>query len=115
MGRLAEPINLADAQKHPSFKYIPSVKESVFRAFLGVPIIQRRQLLGVLVVQQRELRQYDESEESFLVTLATQMAAILSQSQSQRCSGNTGRRESARFLRRRAWLSQRAGKTRPCR
>lgn len=81
VGRLAEPINLADAQKHPSFKYIPSVKEERYRAFLGVPIIQRRQLLGVLVVQQRELRQYDESEESFLVTLATQMAAILSQSQ----------------------------------
>ncbi|MGL5699881.1 MAG: phosphoenolpyruvate--protein phosphotransferase, partial [Kluyvera sp.] len=72
---------LADAQKHPSYKYIPSVKEERFRAFLGVPIIQRRQLLGVLVVQQRELRQFDESEESFLVTLATQMAAILSQSQ----------------------------------
>lgn len=62
---LAEPINLADAQKHPSFKYIPAVKEGRFRAFLGVPIIQRRQLLGVLVVQQRELRQFDESEESF--------------------------------------------------
>ncbi|PLM64897.1 phosphoenolpyruvate-protein phosphotransferase PtsP, partial [Klebsiella michiganensis] len=68
VGRLAEPINLADAQKHPSFKYIPAVKEGRFRAFLGVPIIQRRQLLGVLVVQQRELRQFDESEESFLVT-----------------------------------------------
>ena len=81
VGRLAEPIILADAQKHPSFKYIPAVKEDRFRAFLGVPIIQRRQLLGVLVVQQRELRQFDESEESFLVTLATQMAAILSQSQ----------------------------------
>ncbi|HCT7874946.1 TPA: phosphoenolpyruvate--protein phosphotransferase [Klebsiella pneumoniae] len=81
VGRLAEPINLADAQKHPSFKYIPAVKEDRFRAFLGVPIIQRRQLLCVLVVQQRELRQFDESEESFLVTLATQMAAILSQSQ----------------------------------
>ncbi|WP_213346289.1 phosphoenolpyruvate--protein phosphotransferase [Klebsiella aerogenes] len=81
VGRLVEPINLADAQKHPSFKYIPAVKEERFRAFLGVPIIQRRQLLGVLVVQQRELRQFDESEESFLVTLATQMAAILSQSQ----------------------------------
>ena len=81
VGRLAEPINLADAQKHPSFKYIPAVKEDRFRAFLGVPIIQRRQRLGVLVVQQRELRQFDESEESFLVTLATQMAAILSQSQ----------------------------------
>lgn len=81
VGRLAEPINLADAQKHPSFKYIPAVKEERFRAFLGVPIIQRRQLLGVLVVQQHELRQYSESEESFLVTLATQIAAILYQSQ----------------------------------
>lgn len=81
VGRLAEPINLADAQKHPNFKYIPAVKEEHFRAFLGVPVIQRRQLLGVLVVQQRELRQYNESEESFLVTLATQLAGILSQSQ----------------------------------
>ncbi|MCX0497846.1 phosphoenolpyruvate--protein phosphotransferase [Erwinia billingiae] len=81
VGRLAEPINLADAQSHPSFKYVPSVKEERFRSFLGVPIISRRQLLGVLVVQQREHRQFDESEESFLVTLATQMATILSQSQ----------------------------------
>ncbi|AXF76776.1 phosphoenolpyruvate--protein phosphotransferase [Erwinia tracheiphila] len=81
VGRLAEPINLADAQSHPSFKYVPSVKEERFRSFLGAPIISRRQLLGVLVVQQREHRQFDESEESFLVTLATQMATILSQSQ----------------------------------
>ncbi|WP_075183156.1 phosphoenolpyruvate--protein phosphotransferase [Pantoea sp. 1.19] len=81
VGRLAEPINLADAQKHPSFKYVPSVKEERFRAFMGVPIIHRRQVFGVLVVQQREHRQFDESEESFMVTLATQLAAILSQSQ----------------------------------
>ena len=77
VGRLAEPINLADAQKHPSFKFIPSVKEERFRSFLGVPIISRRQLQGVLVVQQREHRQFDESEESFLVNLATHMAAKL--------------------------------------
>ncbi|ELI7992983.1 phosphoenolpyruvate--protein phosphotransferase [Yersinia enterocolitica] len=81
VGRLAEPINLADAQSHPSFKYVPQVKEDRFRAFLGVPIIYRRQLLGVLVVQQREHRQFDESEESFMVTLATQLTGILSQSQ----------------------------------
>ncbi|MDN0124719.1 phosphoenolpyruvate--protein phosphotransferase [Yersinia aleksiciae] len=81
VGRLAEPINLADAQSHPSFKYVPQVKEDRFRAFLGVPIIYRRQLLGVLVVQQREHRQFDESEESFMVTLATQLAGIVSQSQ----------------------------------
>ncbi|MFZ4835509.1 phosphoenolpyruvate--protein phosphotransferase [Rouxiella sp. Mn2063] len=81
VGRLAEPINLADAQSHPSFKYIPQVKEDLFRSFLGVPIIHRRQLLGVLVIQQREHRQFDEGEESFMVTLATQMAGILSQAQ----------------------------------
>ncbi|WP_050103888.1 phosphoenolpyruvate--protein phosphotransferase [Yersinia similis] len=81
VGRLAEPINLADAQSHPSFKYVPQVKEERYRAFLGVPVIYRRQLLGVLVVQQREHRQFDESEESFMVTLATQLAGILSQSQ----------------------------------
>ena len=81
VGRKAEPINLADAQSHPNFKFIPQVQEDRFRSFLGVPIIHRRQLLGVLVVQQRELRQFDESEESFMVTLATQMAGILSSSQ----------------------------------
>lgn len=81
VGRRAEPINLANAQSHPSFKFIPHVKEEHFLSFLGVPIIYRRQLLGVLVVQQREHRQFDESEESFLVTLATQMAGILAQAQ----------------------------------
>lgn len=78
---MAEQINLADAHIHPSFKYILAVKEERFRSFLRVPIIHRRQLLGVLVVQQHEHRQFDESEESFMVTLATQMAGILSQSQ----------------------------------
>ncbi|MEE3660803.1 phosphoenolpyruvate--protein phosphotransferase [Brenneria sp. g21c3] len=81
VGQRAEPINLADARAHPSFKYIPAVQEQHFRSFLGVPVIHRRQLLGVLVVQQREHRQFDKNEESFMVTLATQMAAILSLSQ----------------------------------
>ncbi|MCG8707259.1 phosphoenolpyruvate--protein phosphotransferase [Brenneria sp. 4F2] len=81
VGQRAELINLADARAHPSFKYIPAVQEQHFRSFLGVPVIHRRQLLGVLVVQQREHRQFDKNEESFMVTLATQMAAILSLSQ----------------------------------
>jgi len=111
VGRLAEPINLADAQNHPSFQYIPAVKEERFRSFLGVPIIHRRQLLGVLVVQQREHRQFDESEESFMVTLATQMAGILSQSQLMRYSDNIARRASAPWPPLPAWLSPRGGLT----
>ncbi len=38
VGRLAEPINLADAQSHPSFKYVPQVKEERYRAFSGCPL-----------------------------------------------------------------------------
>lgn len=62
VGERAEPINLADAQSHPSFKFIPAVREQHFRSFLGVPVIHRRQLLGVLVVQQREHRQFDKTK-----------------------------------------------------
>ncbi|MEX0447760.1 phosphoenolpyruvate--protein phosphotransferase [Xenorhabdus sp. SGI246] len=83
VGRLSELINLADVRDHPSFKYIPQVKEENLRAFLGVPIIYRRQLQGILVVQQNERRLFDESEESFMVTLAMQLAAILAQAQTR--------------------------------
>ncbi|EPV8319232.1 phosphoenolpyruvate--protein phosphotransferase [Proteus mirabilis] len=83
VGRLSELINLADIREHPNFTYLPQVKEDDLRAFLGVPIVYRRQLLGVLVVQQKERRLFNESEESFMVTLATQLGAILSQVQTK--------------------------------
>ena len=87
VGRLSELINLADIREHPNFTYLPQVKEDDLRAFLGVPIVYRRQLLGVLVVQQKERRLFNESEESFMVTLATQLGAILSQVQTKGLSG----------------------------
>ena len=75
VGRREELINLADAPQHPNFKYVPEVAEDEFNSFLGVPIMQQRQVLGVLVVQQVDARQFDEGDESFLVTLAAQLAA----------------------------------------
>lgn len=75
VGRREELINLADAPSHPNFKYLPEVAEDEFNSFLGVPIMQQRQVLGVLVVQQRDSRQFDEGDESFMVTLAAQLAA----------------------------------------
>lgn len=83
VGQLSELINLADIRSHPSFKYLPQVKEDSFRAFLGVPVVYRRQLQGVLVVQQQEQRLFNETEESFMVTLATQLAVILVQAQTK--------------------------------
>jgi phosphotransferase system enzyme I (PtsP) len=81
VGEREEPINLDDAPTHPRFRYYPGIGEELYHAFLGVPIIHRRQLLGVLFVQQREPRRFDESEEAFLVTLSVQLATAIAHAQ----------------------------------
>lgn len=74
VGQKKELINLADAPSHPAFKYLPEVGEEEFKTFLGVPIMHQRRVLGVIVVQQSISRQFNELDESFLVTLASQLA-----------------------------------------
>lgn len=78
IGDREEPLNIDDATKHPSFYHVAEAKEEAYRAFMGTPIIYHRQVLGVMIVQQSEPRKYDESEEAFLVTLAAQVAVIIS-------------------------------------
>lgn len=77
VGKRNELFNLADAQNHPNFKYIPEIGEEEFRSFLGVPVEHEGVVLGVLIIQQKDSRQFTETEESFLVTLAAQLASIL--------------------------------------
>lgn len=81
--RTAEPINLAEASKHPEFKYFKRLGEEVYHSFLGTPIIYRKQVLGVLVIQQKSPRLFNEMEESFIVTLAAQLAVIIAHAQTQ--------------------------------
>ena len=78
VGRRAEPLNLEQAQQHPKYYFLPDTGEEAFNSFLGVPIIHQRRVLGVLVVQQKDSRKFDESEEAFLVTLAAQLATVVS-------------------------------------
>lgn len=73
----AEPINLEEASAHPRFSFYPNTNEQLFHSFLGSPIIHQRKTLGVLVVQDKEPRRYDESEESFLVTVAAQLSGVI--------------------------------------
>lgn len=73
----AEPINLVDAQSHPSYHYLPETGEEDVTSFLGVPIIHHRSVLGVLVVQDRETRSFSEGEEAFLITLSAQLAGVI--------------------------------------
>ena len=81
--RSAEPLNIAKASEHPDFKYFSELGEEIYQGFLGTPIIYRKQVLGVLVVQQKTPRLFDEMEESFLVTLAAQLAVIIAHAQTQ--------------------------------
>ena len=76
-----EPINLDEATSHPAFKLLPDIGEEPFHAFLGTPIIHHRDVLGVLVVQQRDSRKFDEGEESFLITIAAQLAGVIAHAQ----------------------------------
>lgn len=77
VGRREEPINLEDAPSHPDFYHHSLLGEERFKAFLGVPIIQHRKLYGVLIIQQTEQRCFDDTEESFLITLAAQLGGII--------------------------------------
>jgi phosphotransferase system enzyme I (PtsP) len=72
-----EPVNLEQAEAHPSYQYFPETGEERYSSFLGVPIIHHRQVLGVLVVQQVEQRRFDEGDEAFLVTMSAQLAGVI--------------------------------------
>lgn len=77
VARREEPVNLEDAPAHPDYVFTLEIDELPFHGFLGVPIIQHRKVLGVLVVRQREKRRFAESEETFLFTLAAQLAGAI--------------------------------------
>ncbi|WP_339387113.1 phosphoenolpyruvate--protein phosphotransferase [Vibrio caribbeanicus] len=81
--RIEEPLNLAEASKHPNFKFFSQLGEDIYQSFLGTPIIYRKKVLGVLVVQQKSPRLFSEMEESFLVTLSAQIAVIIAHAQTQ--------------------------------
>lgn len=94
-----EPINLEDAESHPSFQYFPETGEERYSAFLGVPIIHHRAVLGVLVVQQAERRRFDEGEEAFLVTLSAQLAAVIAHAEATGVLARIGQKaREAKFI-----------------
>ena len=74
VGEREEPISLADAPLHPTYKHRPEVEEKDYHGFLGIPIIEQSELLGVLVIQQRKSHNFSEEEEAFCVTLAIHLA-----------------------------------------
>jgi len=73
----AEPVNVANAHRHPQFKYMPETGEDKYFGFLCVPIVHHRIVLGVIVVQQAQERTFREEELTLLVTIAAQLAGAI--------------------------------------
>src|SRR5215813_510493 len=71
------PVMVADAFKHPRFKYFPEAGEDPYHSFLGVPLIEGGSLEGVLVVQTVEPRLFSANEIRMLVTIGAQVASLV--------------------------------------
>lgn len=97
VGEREEPINLADAPLHPSYKHRAELGEEEFHGFLGIPIIEQGELLGILMVQERDSRNFAEEEEAFCVTLAIHLAAEIAHARAkgalEQLSGQKRRRK----------------------
>ena len=77
----AESINLIKAPEHKDFILVPNSGETDFPVLLGVPIISHRKVLGVIAIQ-RAQKVFNEDDEAFLTTLATQLAASIEHAES---------------------------------
>jgi len=71
-----DPVSVAEAAKHPRFKYFPEAEEDAFESFLGVPI----DTLGVLVVQSIEPRCYTPIEIRRLMRQASMLVCCIKKS-----------------------------------
>lgn len=73
----AEPVNLGNAPEHPRYYYFAESGEEKFNGFLGVPIIHHRKVLGVLIIQSKRAEKFAEESETFLITIASQLAGAM--------------------------------------
>src|SRR5438876_205668 len=73
------PVMVVDAFAHPRFKYFPEAGEDPYHSFLGVPLVEGGTLQGVLVVQTLEARTFSANETRMLVTVAAQLAPLVSE------------------------------------
>lgn len=94
----SEPLNLADAQKHPSFAYLPETGEEDYHSFLGVPVMRVGRVLGVLTVQNQARRSYSEEEVEALQTVAMVIAEMMAAGELQGVSRSGLDLEAARQL-----------------
>jgi phosphotransferase system enzyme I (PtsP) len=77
VAEMMRPVVVADAFRHPRFKYFAEAGEDAYHSFLGVPLVEGGLLVGVLVVQTVEPRAFSPDEVRMLVTIAAQLAPLV--------------------------------------
>ncbi len=70
----AEPISLDDCSQHPAYYYVPETGEEAFHGYIGVPVIHNRTVLAVITLHQKAKACFDVDSETFLITIASQIA-----------------------------------------
>ena len=71
------PLNLADAEHHPAFAYLPETGEELYKSFLGVPMKRAGRPMGVLVVQSIEMKAFDDEDVEALETAAMVLSDLV--------------------------------------
>ena len=61
-----QPVCVAEASRHPRFKYFPEAGEERYSSFVGFPVLQDECLHGVLVIQTVDPRQFSAAELSLM-------------------------------------------------
>lgn len=92
----ARPLNLEDAQKHPSFALLPETGEELFQSFMGVPLLRAGRSLGVLVVQNKDKRISRDDEVEALETTAMVLAELVASGELKGLSSVGGEIDSRR-------------------
>lgn len=74
----AAPVQVSEMKRHPRFKHFPEIDEDRYHSFLGVPLIEHRKAFGVIGLHTKESRNFTQTEEQILVTIASQISGLVS-------------------------------------
>lgn len=73
-----QPLRIDAAEGDPRYRHIAAFGETVYRSFLGVPIVEDGHTLGVLSVRQIGPRTFTDAEVDLLARAATKLASLVS-------------------------------------
>ncbi len=77
VGESEAPLSLARCKEHEAYYRSQRFDDSIYAAFLGVPVIEDAVLLGILVLYREDAVQFDDADNAFCLTSAINLAPII--------------------------------------